>query len=340
MPIENVDENLPTQVRVSLGSAITLRLLDGKFDAPPMTAYLMTYRRGKCTANCQFCPQARKSRSRTDMLSRITWPVFATRRVLDEIQDAAENDAIRRVCIQALNYHKVFAHLEALVRMIKKGTNVPISISCQPLVKENLKLLADAGAERIGVPLDAATEELFDKVKGASAGGPYNWRKQFGLLEDAVSIFGKGRVSTHLIVGLGETEHEIVGIIQKCVDMGVLPALFAFTPVSGTGLEKSGQPPISKYRRVQMARSLIVHGATRIGKMNFSEEGQVINFGVGKQTLKEILWSGEPFLTSGCPDCNRPYYNEKPRGPIYNFPRDPSEKELGEIQEQLSPSGA
>ncbi|HDI74230.1 MAG TPA: hypothetical protein ENF57_04430 [Candidatus Korarchaeota archaeon] len=28
----------------------------------------------------------------------------------------------------------------------------------------------------------------------------------------------------------------------------------------------------------------------------------------------------EAFLTSGCPSCNRPFYNERPRGPIYNFP--------------------
>lgn len=30
------------------------------------------------------------------------------------------------------------------------------------------------------------------------------------------------------------------------------------------------------------------------------------------------------FMTSGCPDCDRPYYNESPRGPIYNFHRRPT----------------
>ena len=28
----------------------------------------------------------------------------------------------------------------------------------------------------------------------------------------------------------------------------------------------------------------------------------------------------EAVLTSGCPGCNRPFYNERPRGPIYNYP--------------------
>lgn len=340
MPMGSAQRGLPKLVRVSLGSAIVLRLLDGKLDAPPTTAYLMTYREGKCSANCQFCPQARKSRSRADMLSRISWPVFSTRHVTEEIQNAVSNDVVKRVCIQALNYPGVFNHLEALVKTIEDQRHVPISISCQPLAKENVRLLAEAGAQRIGIPLDAASEELFDKIKGASAGGPYSWKRQFELLNDAVSIFGEGKVSTHLIVGLGETDSEIVQLIQKCVEIGVLPALFAFTPVFGTGLEGGSQPQIERYRRIQVARSLILRKVTTFEEICFGKDGQLLDFGVNKKTLDQIVRSGEPFVTSGCPDCNRPYYNEKPSGPIYNFPREPAEEELCEIREQLGLNGA
>ncbi|MFH7835983.1 MAG: radical SAM protein, partial [Candidatus Aenigmatarchaeota archaeon] len=61
-------------IRVSLGSAIVLGLIKGKIDVNPTTAYLLTYRNGKCIANCSFCPQAKSSKSRADMLSRIVWP--------------------------------------------------------------------------------------------------------------------------------------------------------------------------------------------------------------------------------------------------------------------------
>jgi len=340
MSMGSARRDLPKLVRVSLGSAIVLRLLDGKLDAPPTTAYLMTYREGKCSANCQFCPQARKSRSRADMLSRISWPVFSTRHVVDEIQNGVSNDVVKRVCIQALNYPGVFTDLGVLVETIEEQRHVPISVSCQPLAEENVTLLAEAGVERIGIPLDAASEELFDKIKGTSAGGPYRWKRQFELLNDAVSIFGEGKVSTHLIVGLGETDSEIVQVIQKCVEIGVLPALFAFTPVFGTGLEGESQPQIERYRRIQVARSLILHEATTFDKIRFGKDGQLLDFGVNKKTLDQIVRSGEPFVTSGCPNCNRPYYNEKPSGPIYNFPREPAEEELCEIREQLDLNGA
>jgi len=328
-------EKMPKEIRVSIGSAMVLELLDGKLDAAPTNVYLMTYNKGKCTANCGFCPQARESHASEDMLSRVSWPVFPTEHVLDGLAKAVEGCRTRRVCIQALNYPEVFTHIIAITKAIHEKVNVPISVSCQPLSSENIQRLAKAGVERIGIPLDAATENLFNKVKGLSVGGPYRWERQFKLLTEAVEVFGKDRVSTHLIVGLGEREKEMVEVIQRCVDMGVLPALFAFTPISGTSLESKSQPPIQRYRKIQIARHLIVHGIARLEDMRFDKEGYIRDFGVSKQTLLQIVRTSEPFLTSGCPDCNRPYYNEKPSGPIYNYPRGLTEEELSQVYKQL-----
>ncbi len=327
---------MPKKVRVSIGSAMAMGLLEGKLDAKPTTAYLMTYRRGKCTANCGFCPQARESKSRANMLSRVSWPAFPTERVLEAIVESTRKGVIRRVCVQALNYPWVFKHLQALVRAISRRAKAPVSVSCQPLSPENIRRLAEAGAERIGIPLDAATEEIFERVKGLKAGGPYEMRRQLALLEEAVKVFGRGMVSTHLIVGLGETERDMAFIIQRCVDMGVLPALFAFTPVAGTAMENMEQPSIGQYRRVQLARHLIVHGMARFEDMDFDEAGRLKSFGVDEQTLERVIWSGKPFQTSGCPYCNRPYYNERPCGPIYNYPRPLRVEEIEEAVKELA----
>jgi biotin synthase len=229
----------------------------------------------------------------------------------------------------------VFAHLEALVKEIKKEAAIPVSVSCQPLNRANIELLANAGVDRLGVALDAATEALFNEVKGKAAGGPYSWDKQFGMLTAALAVFGKGNVSTHVIVGLGETEKEAAQIIQRCVDMSVLPALFAFTPIRGTALEKNSPPALESYRRVQLARYLIVEGLARVDGMRFDCKGKIVSFGLAKEALEEVVKSGEPFRTSGCHDCNRPFYNEKPSGPVYNYPRKISQEEIEEIGRRL-----
>jgi biotin synthase len=268
------------------------------------------------------------------MLSRVTWPIFPAERVISGIEDAVKKDAIRRVCIQALNYPTVFEDILSITAEILSRVGVPVSVSCQPIDREEMKRLSEAGVERVCIPLDTATKELFDRVKGRLAGGPYEWEKQRVALKDAVHIFGRNSVSTHLIVGLGETEEEMVRTIQWCVNRGVYPGLFAFTPIPGTPLENHPQPPISNYRKIQIAQYLITDEKIRYMDMRFNEEGCLIDFGVSEEHLRQVIRTGKPFLTSGCPGCNRPYYNERPSGPIYNYPRQPLLEEIVEIEKQ------
>jgi lipoyl synthase len=327
---------MPQQIRVSVGTAIVLELLEGKLDAQPTTAYLMTYHAGKCVANCGFCPQARGSKSSGELLSRVTWPTFPTEKVLAALANASKAGKIGRICIQALNYPEVFSDLCWLVKEAKKACSVPISVSCQPQKKDDIERLDCAGADRLGIPLDAATEALFSSVKGEGAGGPYRWEKLFATLKEAIEVFGRGNVSTHLIVGLGESEREAVTTLQKFVDLGILPALFAFTPIRGTVLEKNPPPKVESYRRLQLARFLIVNGAANLRGMVFDSEGKIASFGLDAKALKDAIGSGVPFQTSGCPDCNRPFYNEKPSGPIYNYPKNLTPQELEEAKRQLA----
>jgi len=327
------------RVRVSSGSAIVLGLRKGFLAAKPTTAYLLTYHKGRCTANCGFCTQAKDSKTRVDMLSRVAWPVFEVRKVAASIATSSLKGEIRRICIQALNYPRVLKDILALIADIRLyGTKVPISVSCQPLSKEEMIKLREASVEKMGVALDAATREVFEKVKGSRADGPYEWHSQRQALLEAVDVFGIGNASTHLIVGLGEREEEIVEIIQWCTDTGVYPAIFAFTPIPGTRLEHGHPPTISQYRRIQLAHYLVVQGKTRNEKMVFDEDGSIVDFGVSQEEYEKSIRSGKPFLTSGCPSCNRPYYNEKPSGPLYNFPVQPTMVEVRNIRKQLEVS--
>jgi len=129
-------QHLPEQIRVSVGSAIVVGLLEGKLDAEPTTAYLMTHKAGRCAANCGFCPQARGSQSKAELLSRVSWPAFSTPRVIGSIANAARAGKIRRVCIQTLNYSEVFRDLCGFIQELKLGTDVPISVSCRSISRE------------------------------------------------------------------------------------------------------------------------------------------------------------------------------------------------------------
>lgn len=325
---------MPEQVRVSVGSAAVLGLARCTLDAEPTTIYLLTYTRNKCVANCAFCPQARTSRSKADMLSRVAWPVFQTGDVIVRVRKAFEEGRIKRVCIQALNYPTVMEDVLSLVKGIRSLSNVPVSLSCQPLKKKEMVKLAQIGVNRVSIALDAPTKGIFEKVKGAQNRSPYIWETHLEALKQAVEIFGRGSVSTHLIVGLGESEEDLASIIQWCVDNGIYPSLFAFTPISGTMMEDHPKPSPSVYRRVQLAQYLITRYMARYENMAF-REGRLVNFGIARKDMKKIIETGEPFRTSGCPGCNRPYYNERPGGLIYNYPRKPNSEEMDDIKKQI-----
>jgi biotin synthase len=269
------------------------------------------------------------------MLSRVIWPPFPTRQVVDILESATKSGVMKRVCIQSLNYLEAFDDVLLLVKEIRSKVSIPISVSCKPLDRQKMRMWADVGVNRISVALDAATEQIFDRVKGRNVGGPYLWERQRKALKEAVEVFGIGSVSTHLIVGLGETEKEICQTIQWCLDSGVYPGLFAFTPITGTPLENSSPPSLSSYRRVQFAHYLLTRKQNHFEDMKFDSGGCIIGFGASIERLLETIDSGEPFLTSGCPGCNRPYYNERPGGPIYNYPRQLLPEEIEEAKRIL-----
>lgn len=318
-------------VRVAFGTGVVLGLWRGQLAAAPTTAHLLTYYDGRCSANCKFCPQARESNADPKLLSRVVWPRCELEKVIAALNE--HHSKFERICVQAVNYPGVVDELCELVTKIKGICDLPISVSCQPLAAGDVERLAAAGVERVSIALDAATPEIFDRIKGDGAGGPYTWQGHLRALDDACTILGD-RVSTHLIAGLGESEPEMVHAIQFLHDRGITVGLFAFTPITGTPLAGRAQPDVASYRRIQLARYLIANGLSKVEEMHF-DGSQISDFGVTGDVLRKTIDSGEPFRTSGCPGCNRPFYNESPRGPIYNYPWKPTSEEIISIREQL-----
>jgi biotin synthase len=294
----------------------------------------MTHTEKGCVGNCTFCPQARESPSSKSRLSRVLWPTYPSGAVLDALGRASELE-LMRICIQAVNYTGYFEDVHVLLRGIAAVTDTPVSLDTCPLTVEQMRKLKEAGLDRIGIPLDGATPGLFDRVKGAEVRGPFSWGDHMEALRDAVGVFGRGRVMSNLIIGIGETEEEAAKFIQELMDMRVQTGLFAFTPIRGTILHGHPQPPLESYRRVQVARHLITLRHARSDDMEFDDGGAIVGFGADPSVFEMVLEKGDAFCTSGCPGCNRPFYNERPTGPLFNYPRGLTPEEASREAERL-----
>jgi len=153
----------------------------------------------------------------------------------------------------------------------------------------------------------------------------------FQKLNEALEIFSPGFVSTHIIIGLEETEKQVIKLIEKLHNQGIIVSLFAFTPIKGTKFENIEQPSISSFRKLQLGRFLIYNYQKKLKDFTFNNKGQIIKINIIRDDLNTIINDTNAFLTTGCPGCNRPYYTSKPSGPIYNYPRVLTENEKTEL---------
>jgi biotin synthase len=126
---------------------------------------------------------------------------------------------------------------------------------------------------------------------------------------------------------LGETEKEAADFIIEMYQMGISVGLFAFTNIKGTSLEDRSPPDLSSYRRIQVVRQLVSQGLLASDQIRASEDGS-ISIEIEDDKIREALSSGVAFQVTGCKGCNRPFYNERPRGPMYNYPRRLTEEEV------------
>ncbi len=297
-------------IRISAGSAACMGLNTSQMDAYPTTAYLLSG--NLCLMNCSFCPQANGENEALNRLGRVTWPEFSWAEVEYSLIHA-EKKGIGRICLQSVRHADGIETLLDIIARLKQLSKLPISLSAWIQNEEEAVRLIEAGAERVSVSLDVVNPLAYQSIKGGSL------QKRLDLLFACARRL-PGQISTHIICGLGESEAEALSLINRLVEANVTVALFAFVPLKGTPLEKRLPPAIDSYRRIQAGYYLLRAKAAELSSFKF-KNGHLVTFGKSVPQLKTLLAGGTAFQTSGCPDCNRPFYNERPGGIIYNYHR-------------------
>lgn len=333
----------PHYLRLSLAAAIVLGVSPGRFYRDVKLGcinLLLTYPEG-CLANCAYCGLARERRPDSDSFIRVGWPTLATEEVLERM--ARYKREVRRVCLSMVTHPQAYAHTRDLCRRILERMEAPLSVLATPhlLDREKLGELRGLGVDIIGIGLDAASERIFRRTRGRVVRGPLSWERYWNIIQASREIFGPFKVNAHLIVGLGESDRELVETFYRLKGMEVEGYLFSFYPEPGSLLERRRRPPLVRFRRLQLAKYLIEKKGIFREQMGFDSEGSLLRFDVPASLLEEAISSGEPFLTGGCPDgegrlvCTRPFASYRPGEPFRDFPFPPEEGDIRRIRREL-----
>jgi biotin synthase len=336
------------KIRVSIGSATKMGLKNIKMDAEPTNLHLLTYNSGGCRANCAFCPQSQFTAAKLkylpdsqEFLSRVTWPAFEFKEILNIIRQrfskfSLDPSGFQRICLQTLNFLSFEEDVYTILHDLKQITSIPISIAIPPVNIDWIQKYKEIGVERICFALDTATESLFTAIKGQGNQGPYKWSQHIELLREAVKLFGRGYVSTHLIIGCGETEFEALNLIDQMNLDGIRTGLFAFTPIKNTKMEEYNSPSMKTFRKIQLGKYLLDSRKRELKDFIFGSNGELQRFNLNIEELQDLIDLSIPFQTSGCPGCNRPYYDSKPNEEQYSFPRKLTYQEKERVLSELS----
>jgi len=343
----------PEYVQLSTAAAITLGIMGGRMYGCECTRclnLLLTYPEG-CRANCAYCGLARHREAERDYADRnfirVDWPAVPMTDIVDIVAQDPESSPFHRMCISMITHPRseadTFTVLKQWTDRIDPET-IPVSILSNPttMKRADVQRTKDLGADIFTVALDAATPALFDRTRGKGVQSPHKWSKYWEIMLEARDIFGPQKFGAHIIVGMGETEHEVLNLVQELVDLGGHSHMFCFFPEQGSLMDHLPATPRDQWRRVQLARYLIDYRGARVEQMRFDDLGRVADYGIAAAELADIIDEGIAFRTSGCPGkfqddisaCDRPY-GDSPPSDIASYPFQPGKKDMKRIRRQL-----
>jgi biotin synthase-like enzyme len=107
--------------------------------------------------------------------------------------------------------------------------------------------------------LEVVTQEVSEQIMPGKA--TVSIQRYMESFKEAVTVFGRGQVSTYILAGLGDTKEAILEISQQLVDMGVYPFVVPFVPISGTPLEDHPAPTPEFMKSILEPLAKIVNAA-------------------------------------------------------------------------------
>lgn len=348
LPVHGERPASPDWVRISGASAIALRLRSGRFSRPfPFGGInlLLAYDDG-CRSDCSYCGLARTRPGayRDKSFIRVEWPLVRTDDLVDRM--AEHHDKLTRLCISMVTNPFAFRDTCDITRRIRSKVSAPLSILVAPptLNRKKMETFAELGVDMIGIGLDAVTEDLFrqHRTDVPAGGSGLSWEKYWSVVHDARDIFGPWKVNCHTLVGLGETDADMVDMFVHLRDKEIFSYLFCFNPEPDSRLGEQPKSPIARWRRIQLAKHLIETEGFGPEQFDFDGDGNLALVQGPAVVVEQSVTSGIPFMTDGCPGengepgCTRPYGSYRPSESFRDFPFQPTPQDIVQIRAELA----
>ena len=176
----------------------------------------------QCLNGCLFCP----------LIDNLADSPYTWEKIESRIQENTPNN------IQSVSFTTSYPVgksqkeiVSELVDVVTKtrnllGDGIPFGVSLKTPSIEHLISLKEAGFSEIRLNIETYNDSLAQKLMPNKS--PHDILRS---IEHAVKVFGKEKVSSNIIIGLGESDTDILNGVETLAKIGALSTLYPYDPV-------------------------------------------------------------------------------------------------------------
>lgn len=204
------------------------------------TTVLQTCIRYPSETRCRFC--AIEASLESGATTRVKTPA----QLAEVARAAVELDGVEQVVLTTGTTATPDRGARYLARcvaaIVAAVPGLPVQVQCEPPDDlDALAALKAAGATAIGIHVESLDDAVRARWMPGKASVPMS--VYWAAWDEAVRVFGRNRVSTYVLVGLGEDPAELVAGCADLIDRGVYPFVVPFRPLAGTLAASDPAPP-------------------------------------------------------------------------------------------------
>ena len=171
----------------------------------------------RCSYDCKFCS-----------VPKFQGKIKTLDQVLAIVERAKKSGNLKVIAFTSGVATTPENEIDRVVKYVQavKKYHVPIGVAVSP-AKDSSQRLKDAGVTEIKYNVETMDREIFERVCTGRKGHSLDFI--LTSLRDAVKVFGKNRVSTNIIIGLGETDDCVRKGVEYLSKMGVIAVLRPIT---------------------------------------------------------------------------------------------------------------
>jgi len=151
-------------------------------------------------------------------------------------------------------------YISRCAHAIKEACGLPIQVQFEP--PDDLRVLDEvhrAGVDAVGIHAETFDPDVLARVAAGKA--QCGIEGYFACWERAVEVFGRGSVTTYVLLGMGERPELIIEGCRRAVEMGVYPFVVPLRPVPGTLMADSPAPDPDYVARIYGEVSAMIAAA-------------------------------------------------------------------------------